>query len=50
MWARADRGEEDAVVSATMDGDGEVWVHGQPVECIFEDLGGQLHGGVFAGF
>ena len=47
--AQADREEEEAVVAAAIDGDGEVWVRGQPVECISEDVEDN-YGGVFAGF
>lgn len=47
--AQADREEEDAVVAAAIDGDGEVWVRGQPVECVSEDVEDN-YGGVFAGF
>lgn len=47
--AQADREEEEAVVAAAIDGDGEVWVRGQPVECVSEDVEDN-YGNVFAGF
>ncbi len=47
--AQADRDEEEAVVAAAIDGDGEVWIRGQPVECLSEETDDN-YGGVFAGF
>lgn len=47
--AQADREEEEAVVAAAIDGEGEVWIRGQPVECLSEEVDDN-YGGVFAGF
>ncbi|CAM9189042.1 unnamed protein product, partial [Hapterophycus canaliculatus] len=46
--AQAEQEEEDAVVSAAIDG-GDVWVRGQPVVCRSEEMDDN-YGGVFEGF
>ncbi|CAN0540666.1 unnamed protein product, partial [Ectocarpus sp. 8 AP-2014] len=46
--AQADREEEEAVVTAAIEG-GDVWVRGQPVVCQSDEINDN-YGGVFVGF